>query len=249
MKQVYLDMTRGISGDMFVSASYAYMDRSAKDRFRSRTAPMIDRLGLRLEIEELRHGDLSGYRISWQPREKIASRSAAEARTIVRRCCDDLDLSDRASEYAADVFRDIVSAEARAHNAEPEQIHLHEIGRTAGLANIALAALCVEMLSLLDAPLIGSYISIGEGKVDTSHGRTSIPTPAASYLLEGLRFRFGPFDGEMATPTGISIARNAIRRQVDTLPIPARQGIGFGTRMYGDEYGYARLLGADEGGG
>jgi len=195
MTEVYLDMTRGIAGDMFVSASYAYMDGPAKDEFRSRAMPMADELGLRSKMEELRNGNLIGCRISWESEETIGPRSAMEAEKMVRRCCDILDLSDRSTQYSLKVLQDVVNAEARAHDIDAGQVHLHEIGRPTGLANIALAALCIELLDLLETPLTGSYISIGQGRVGTAHGSLSIPTPAASYLLEGMRFRFGPFEG------------------------------------------------------
>lgn len=245
MKEIYLDMTKGIAGDMFVSASCAFMTLQEREAFLELVRSMGKRMGLWPEIEEIQNQQLSGYRLIWKTNEMERAKSVWEASEIVSRCCSMLNVSEKSKRYAEKVLRDIVEAEAEAHGTSPENVHLHEIGRLAGLANIACAALCLDLLGLHDITLIGSYISIGQGYVDTTHGRLSVPTPASASLLKGMRFRFGPFDGEMATPAGIAIAKNAIRRQIDELPEMNKECIGFGTKRFGNELGYVRILGAD----
>ena len=247
MNQIYLDMTRGIAADMFVSASYAFMGERAREQLLKRLKEMGNRFGLRLNVDKIRIQDLAGFRLCWEAPGRTELRSTSEAEEIVERCCSSLDASERSRTYAGRVVKDIIRAEAEAHGVESEEVHLHEIGRLAGLANIASAALCLDMLGMHDKALIGSYISIGQGHVDTAHGRLCIPVPASAFLLKGMRFRFGPFDGEMATPTGIAIARNAIKEQVDILPAPGKEGIGFGTRRFGNELGFVRILSTDKG--
>lgn len=246
MNEIYLDMTRGMAGDMFVSASYAFMDERRREQFLRRLKDMGIRSGLGMNVDEICLRGLAGFRLSWEASRSAEPRSASDAEETVRRFCSLLDVSDRAAEFAERVVKDIVHAEAEAHGVEPEKVHLHEIGRLEGLANIASAALCQDMLGLREKTLIGSYISIGQGCVNTAHGRLCIPTPASASLLKGLRFRFGPSEGEMATPTGIAIARNALKHQTDILPVPGREGIGFGTRRFGNDLGFVRILSADK---
>lgn len=245
MNEIYLDMTKGIAGDMFISAFFAFMTLQEREVFLELVSGLGNQIGLRPKIEEIHNRQLSGYRLIWETNEKERVKSIREASEIVSWCCSLLDVSDRSRRYAEKVLWDIVNAEAEAHRTRPENVHLHEIGRLVGLANIASAALCLDMLGLHDIPLIGSFISIGQGYVETTHGKLSVPTPASASLLKGMRFRFGPFNGEMATPTGIAIAKNAIRRQIDVLPKMDKECIGFGTRRFGNELGYVRILGAD----
>jgi uncharacterized protein (DUF111 family) len=246
MKEIYLDMRRGIAGDIFVSAAYAFMDRTGREALLTKSSRIADELGLRFRMDRVSYQGLEGFRISVDRQGMVKPIGATTAKDTVMRCCDAAGISEASRLYAEKVIDDIITAEAEAHGVRPEEVHLHEIGRPAGLANIALAAVCMDILDLHTTPLIGSYISIGDGEVDTAHGRLSVPTPAVAILLEGLRFRFGPFGGEMATPTGIALVKNAIRHQVDSLPRASREGIGFGTRNFGSEPGYVRMLEKDE---
>jgi uncharacterized protein (DUF111 family) len=50
----------------------------------------------------------------------------------------------------------------------------------------------------------------------------------------------------MATPTGIAIIRNLLSRQQDVLPKASRKGVGFGSRSFDGERGFAMLFESDQ---
>jgi uncharacterized protein (DUF111 family) len=87
---------------------------------------------------------------------------------------------------------------------------------------------------------------VGQGIWKTSHGLYSVPPPAALEMLKDMQFRYGPIDGELATPTGIAIIKNLVYEYVDyiqDLPItPKVVGYGLGTRVFEDYINILRVI-------
>ncbi len=243
---LYLDMTKGISGDMLVAACCSFMNEGMRLEFLRRADVACREFDCSVALTTVDGGSTGGMTLGWSCEKRGGViRSASEAEEFLERIADGLALSSGARRFTVGVIGDIVAAEARAHGIENEKVHLHEIGRTGSLMNIASAGLCWDMLGIGERKVIGSYISIGRGFVETEHGRLNVPAPASSELLSGLRFRFGPSDGEMATPTGIAIVRNLLSEQKDVIPKASRKGVGFGSRSFGGERGYVTLFEGD----
>jgi len=243
---LYVDMTRGISGDMFVAACCSFMDEGMRAEFICRADSACRESDCSIALNDVVSGSTSGMMLEWKCENRAAARSANEAEVFLEQAAERMALSTDARRFTIRIIGDIVAAEAKAHGIEKEKVHLHEIGRTGGLMNVASAGLCCDILGLGGRSIVGSYISVGEGGVETAHGRLSVPTPASSELLVGLKFRFSPCEGEMATPTGIAIVRNLLSRQQDVLPKASRKGVGFGSRSFEGERGFAMLFESDQ---
>ena len=235
-------MTLGISGDMLIAACYSFMERSPRDDFLKRVGAAAEGLGGSVSVRETRNGSAQGHTFACAFPEGKGCTTAEEAGNKIRRIAHDLNLTASGGRFAEAVFSDIIEAEAAAHGINADAVHLHEIGRPAGLFNMAAIGLCHNLLGLGDCEIIGSAISVGRGKTMTDHGLLTVPTPASLHLLTGLKSRSGPFEGEMATPTGIAIAKNLISKQIDSLPAHGRQGIGFGSKSFEGVVGYTRLF-------
>ena len=243
---LYVDMTRGISGDMFVAACCSFMDEGMRAEFVRRADSACRESDCSVTLNDVVSGLTCGMMLEWKCENRVAARSANEAKGFLEQAAERMALSTDARRFTNRIIGDIIAAEAKAHGIEKEEVHLHEIGRTGGLMNVASAGLCCDILGLGDKSIVGSYISVGEGGVETAHGRLSVPTPASSELLAGLRFRLGPCEGEMATPTGIAIIRNLLSKQQDVLPKASRKGVGFGSRSFDGERGFAMLFESDQ---
>jgi len=243
---LYVDMTRGISGDMFVAACCSFMDEGMRAEFIYRADSACRESDCSIALNDVVSGSTSGMMLEWKCENRAAARSANEAEVFLEQAAERMALSTDARRFTIRIIGDIVAAEAKAHGIEKEKVHLHEIGRTGGLMNVASAGLCCDILGLGGRSIVGSYISVGEGGVETAHGRLSVPTPASSELLAGLKFRFGPCEGEMATPTGIAIIRNLLSEQQDVLPKASRKGAGFGSRSFDGERGFVMLFESDQ---
>ena len=243
MKTLCLDMGLGISGDMFSAACYSYMDGDLRCDYLVRAGAGCEEFGGSIAMEEVSVPPLSGHAMHVTFADGITPpRSIDEAAWVIGALVRRLGLSEPGKAFTTDVLRDIIGAEAAAHGVTADHVHLHEIGRMAGLYNIASAGLCYDILGLDECEIIGSPVSLGGGRIRTEHGLLDVPTPAAAYLSAKLKTRPGPHEGEMATPTGIAIAKNLLRRQVEPLPEPGRQGIGFGSKSFKGVLGSLRLF-------
>ena len=243
---LYVDMTRGISGDMFVAACCSFMDEGMRAEFVRRADRACSESACSIALNDVVSGSTCGIMLEWKCENKAAARSANEAEVFLEQAAERMALSTDARLVTTRIIGDIIAAEAKAHDIGKEEVHLHEVGRTGGLMNVASAGLCYDILGLGGKSIVGSFISVGEGCVETAHGRLGVPTPASSELLTGLRFRFGPCEGEMATPTGIAMIRNLLSRQQDILPKASRKGVGFGSRSFDGERGFAMLFESDQ---
>lgn len=235
-------MGLGISGDMFSAACYSFMDGDQRGDYLERAGKGCEELGCRLTIEEMSCPPLSGHRMRVASGDASPTISAIEASRSIGMITEKARVSEAGRAFATKIFQSIVEAEMSVHGIGVDRIHLHEIGRTSGLFNIASAGLCYDVLSLGGREVIGSQICLGGGRVETEHGLLQVPAPASMYLSKGLMIEPGPYDGEMATPTGIAIARNLISGQAETLPEPGRCGIGFGSKSFKGVLGSLRLF-------
>jgi hypothetical protein len=232
---------------MFAAACHSFLEPEGQTELLNRIEEAPESLGCKLVTNDIRIAGAAGKAIEWQSESRSETISGDLAIESLERVSEGFGLSAGGRRFVSGVIGDIISAESKAHGVHPHDVHLHEIGRAAGLMNIALAGLCHDLLDLGGREVIGSYLVIGKGEVRTAHGILRIPTPAAAELLAGLRFRFGPHVGEMATPSGIAIIRNALTGQQDVLPkaSASRLGFGFGNRSFDGERGYAIVYESD----
>ncbi len=120
-------------------------------------------------------------------------------------------ISTLGKKYAKLVFTKIIHAESSVHNVPVEEVHLHELGSIDTILDICGTVFGFEKLGLfdkhIDMKIFNSPISVGGGKIKTAHGLMQVPAPATSHILQmnHLKFSHGPFDKELATPTGVSI--------------------------------------------
>ncbi len=114
-------------------------------------------------------------------------------------------LSDAAKAKAAQVWRVLAEAEGRVHNAPPECVHFHEVGR---MGNILAIGLCAEFLTTIEpAEIVSSPIPLGDGTVKCAHGFVPYPAPAMFQMLEGVAVRGYAGEGEPVTPTGLALLK------------------------------------------
>ena len=84
------------------------------------------------------------------------------------------------------------------------------------------------LLDGLDEEIIGLPISVGGGRVETSHGIVSIPAPATLEILKGLKFKGGPVDSELATPTGTALYKVLCTKYLDFIDSVEIINTGYG---------------------
>ena len=98
------------------------------------------------------------------------------------------------------------SSEAILH--EAKDILIDVIGLSIGLRELDISE-----IGYLD------HVNIGKGTIRFSHGEFEVPAPATEYILNkyDINWKKLDTDGEMATPTGVSILAGCKAKRIDTL--------------------------------
>jgi len=238
---IFIDAREGLSGDMLLAAMLGLLDESE----RTSTVSLLTRASAKRVIEfrfmEMEEDGQEGFGIEYVQPEPVsygASRDECYAR---------LDLIESeigsTSPIGKKILDNIFEAEAEAHAMPVTEVHLHEIGRTQALINIAGIGLISTKLSEGgDDEFVCSTIATGTGMTVVSHGAIRIPAPASVILLRGLRHEPGGSPGERATPTGIAAVKALSRRQAEPPQKFSKKSVGFGTRRFAGRLGRTTLL-------
>jgi pyridinium-3,5-bisthiocarboxylic acid mononucleotide nickel chelatase len=145
---------------------------------------------------------------------------------------------------AMEAFTLITECEAAIHGTTVERVHLHEVGSVDAILDIVGTIWGLEQLGV--AHVYCGTIPLGDGFVDTQHGRMAVPTAATLRLLEGLPVRPGPEgSGELVTPTGAALVRVLSEGPPPSEFVPVRSGFGAGTKDFPDRANALRIWLAD----
>ena len=132
---------------------------------------------------------------------------------------------------ARSVYDAIAAAEARAHGCPVGDVHFHEVGALDAVADVV--GVCYAMELLAPERVVASPVHVGSGTVRCAHGVMPVPTPATSYLLEGVPIYGGAVRGELCTPTGAALLRE-FASSFGSMPamVTEHVGIGVGTKQF-----------------
>jgi uncharacterized protein (TIGR00299 family) protein len=191
---LYLDCSSGISGDMLAGAllSLAGAREADPGPLDDLLRPALASAGIDprlVQIEDVRRGGFAAlaFKVADQPGfatfdELILSLYAS-------------DLGQPATDTVASIAERMAAAEAEVHGRDEEEEHLHELSDV----DTAVDLICAVTLLAKLAPerIVASPPALGDGEIETAHGRLSVPAPAVLSLLSGL-----PTAGEPAVPAG-----------------------------------------------
>lgn len=114
-------------------------------------------------------------------------------------------LSPAARDLAGRIWTNVAAAEARVHNASPEHVHFHEVGR---MTNILAVGLIAELFAAIQpAKFVSSPLPLSDGTVHCAHGEVPNPAPATLAQLEGVAVCPYNGTGETVTPTGLAVLK------------------------------------------
>ncbi|UCD74203.1 MAG: nickel pincer cofactor biosynthesis protein LarC [Phycisphaerales bacterium] len=223
----YLDMPSGISGDMvlgcLVDASWPV------EQLRN----TLGQLGLperswEVGSEEVMRGPLRATLVNVTVREPEAvHRRLHDIRLMI----DSSQLPSVVKQRAIATFERLAVAEARVHGSSVEEVHFHEVGALDAIVDIVGAAAGLHALDI--DRLYASALPLGEGWVETEHGRLPLPAPATLEVLAGAGApsRAAPGPGELVTPTGAAIVAQFARFSQPAMSID-RIAVGAGSKEF-----------------
>jgi len=230
MEDVLIECSPGISGDMLLGAFY---DLGVPKKVIEK--PLID-LGLKdlyqLEFKESKSCSIRGINT------KIKNLECSPIKRTWRNIKELIlngNLEDKLKKLIYEVFESLAIAEGKVHGIKSEDVHFHEIGAIDSLVDII--GVCAALNYLNPKKVYCNEPMLGQGFVQTEHGKLSIPPPAVIELIRQKNLKVlskrGSTEGELSTPTGIALLANL----VDYLEPPSKYsidsyGVGIGNLKF-----------------
>ncbi|HLJ96123.1 MAG TPA: nickel pincer cofactor biosynthesis protein LarC [Gemmataceae bacterium] len=233
MKVAHFDCFSGISGDMTLAALIdAGVDAQA-------ISQGVDSLGLpiKLEVEKIRKGGFAATAVRVEAPEEHSHRGLAQIEEILQRG----NFSSRQRALAQRMFRRLAEAEAAVHGVPLERIHFHEVGALDSIADIAGAAIGLDLLGA--ERFTSRSVPTGSGLVQCAHGLMPIPAPGTAELLKGVPLAKSAIKAELTTPTGAAILTTVVQEWIDQPVMTVeRIGHGAGRREFVEQPNLLRLF-------
>jgi uncharacterized protein (DUF111 family) len=242
-----IDTQMGVSGDMLLSAVID-LDMIAQKDF----IDTLESIGnvwnkTKIQIFDDNYYGIKGKKLVFKYQFKPTKKGLPATKLIkyFNQAIDETGISKN-NKLAHNILNTLLNAEAKVHNCSIDKLHLHETGSPDTIIDILGFVYFYEVKKLAKDKIYSTPISIGQGIWKTSHGLYSVPPPAALEILKDMQFKYGPVDGELATPTGLAILKNLIFEYVDYIqdvPItPKLVGYGLGTRVFEDYINILRII-------
>ena len=208
--QLVIDPRGGIAGDMF---SAALISGGADEQ---KMLQVMKRAAKKLGEAEIRTKTAAdgSQQLQIELHANHHHLSAEKARQILTELYQELNIEDQYQALGLKILEILLHAEHKAHSehtllikshSHHQTIQLHEaqdiiidiMGAISGLQQLA-----IEPRARLLYP-----VSVGAGYVEFSHGRLPVPAPATEIILNQhkIKWRKGPLEQELCTPTGASI--------------------------------------------
>jgi len=229
MKELLIECSPGVSGDMLLGAFYDY--GVPKEEIEK---PLIE-LGLgdlyHLKFEESKSCSIRGIKVEIEKFDQITARNWRSIKSMI--CNGNLEI--QLQKIILKVFQSLAIAEGKVHGIDPEDVHFHEIGAIDSLVDII--GVCAAINYLRPKKIYCNEPTLGKGFVQTEHGKLLIPSPAVVELLNREKLKvisgFDSVEGELSTPTGIALLTNL----VDSYKYPYKfsiesYGIGIGNSKF-----------------
>ena len=154
-----------------------------------------------LELKPVAVNSIAGVAAVFDAAPERCHRGPADIAAIYARSR----LSAPARAVAGAVWDELARAEARVHNAAPEAVHFHEVGR---MANVLAIGLIGELVAAIGpSAVVASPLPVGDGAIRCAHGVIPSPAPAMLAMLDGVSVRPFAGEGEPVTPTGLAVLK------------------------------------------
>lgn len=232
-----LDPMSGIAGDMCLGA---LLDVGLPEAFVRDLPTTLGIADIGVSITTVMRGQIASKKVDFTVPPQPHGRHLKHIKAIV----EATPAPEAVKAKAMQAFTLITECEAAIHGTTVERVHLHEVGSVDAILDIVGTIWGLEQLGV--EHVFCGTIPLGDGFVDTQHGRMAVPTAATLRLLEGLPVRPGPEgSGELVTPTGAALVRVLSEGPPPSEFVPVRSGFGAGTKDFPDRANALRLLLAD----
>ena len=232
-----LDPMSGVAGDMCLGA---LIDAGLDEAFVRDLPATLGLEGVTAQITNVSRGQIACRKVDFTIPPQPHGRHLKHIKALV----EATPAPDSVKAKAMEAFTLITACEAAIHGTTIERVHLHEVGSVDAILDIVGTIWGLERLGV--TTVYCGTIPLGDGFVDTQHGRMAVPTAATLRLLEGLPVRPGPEgSGELVTPTGAALVRVLSVGAPPAEFVPVASGFGAGTKDFTDRANALRIILAD----
>ncbi len=218
-KIAYLDLSSGISGDMFLAS---LIDLGGDPKILNEIIDEFELENVHLEISDEERGlpgkDLK-IRHEDQPHRKVVD---------MIEMIEDSDLKSVVKKKSIEAFRALGEVESEIHRVPFDELELHEVGMVDSMIDIVGSIALIDDLDI--EKVYTSTVKFGIGFTECAHGKIPVPVPATEKLLEGWNVSFTEKEGELVTPTG-AVLLKVLAEQTNPPDMELKKmGVGFGDR-------------------
>src|SRR5437660_8167558 len=194
-------------------------------------------LPIQLEITKIRKGGFAATEFRVEAKEEHTHGVLPEVEEVFRRGS----LTEGQRTLALRIFRRLAEAEAAAHGMPVERVHFHEVGALDSIADIAGAAIGLDLLGV--ERFTSRSVPTGCGMVQCAHGTMPLPAPGTAELLKGVPMAPSSIQAELTTPTGAAILTTVVQEWVETPAMTVeRIGHGAGRKDFAEQPNLLRLF-------
>lgn len=224
MKFIYFDASAGLSGDMILGA---LLDLGVRPTlFKEKMAEL--KLPVDIRLKETKRASLRALKVDvLVKKQKSAPRKWSDIEALIKKS----PFSPKVKKNSLAIFKGLFQAEARVHGHKFQEAHLHEAGADDAIVDIVGCCFLTEVLDVTD--FYSSPLNVGQGWVNTSHGRLPVPPPAVAELLKDTPVYSEHVKEELVTPTGAAIVSTLVRKFIPFPEISYEKiGCGAGERNF-----------------
>lgn len=202
MKELYINMTSGISGDMTLALLLSL--GADKEKLSSILSSI---LGQKVELE---------LETVWRQAvacNKLNIKCNIEGEPFrhfsdIKKMIESADCKESIKANAIKSFEIIAEAESKVHGIDIEEVHFHEIGAVDTIIDLFGVSFALDDLGI--EKITANKVPLGTGFINAAHGLIMLPAPATLKILHNIPVNKLDIEGEFVTPTGAAILKTYV---------------------------------------
>ena len=202
MKELYINMTSGISGDMTLALLLSL--GADKEKLSSILSSI---LGQKVELE---------LETVWRQAvacNKLNIKCNIEGEPFrhfsdIKKMIESAECKESVKANAIKSFEIIAEAESKVHGIDIEEVHFHEIGAVDTIIDLLGVSIALDDLEI--EKITSNIVPLGTGFINAAHGLMPLPAPATLKILHNIPVNKLDVEGELVTPTGAAILKTYV---------------------------------------
>lgn len=202
MKELYINMTSGISGDMTLALLLSL--GADKDKLSDILSKMLNKK-VELKLETVWRNAVACNKlviecdIEGEPFRHLSD---------IKKMIEKAECKSIVKERAVKSFEIIAEAESKVHGIGIEEVHFHEIGAVDTIIDLFGVSFALDNLGI--ERVTSNVVPLGTGFITAAHGLMPLPAPATLKILHNIPVNKLDIEGELVTPTGAAILKTYV---------------------------------------